>query len=61
VTIGSLFYTAADAIFRFTASVNLAGIELGTIGVILLILVLLAGLLLSLWALWVLLFAIGSR
>ena len=43
------------------ATVEIAGIELGTIGVILLILVLLGGLAVSLWALWVLLFFIGSR
>ena len=43
------------------AAVEIAGIELGTIGVILVILVLLGGFLLSLWALWVALFVIGSR
>ena len=42
-------------------AVEIAGIEFGTIGVILLILVLLGGFLLSLWALWVALFVIGSR
>jgi hypothetical protein len=42
-------------------AVEIAGIELGTIGVILVILVLLGGFLLSLWALWVALFVIGSR
>ena len=43
--------TAADA----------AGVELGTIGVILVILVLIGGLLFGLWALWVTLFFFGSR
>jgi hypothetical protein len=43
------------------ATVEIAGIELGTIGVILLILVLIGGLLFSLWALWVALFFFGSR
>jgi len=43
------------------ATVDIAGIELGTIGVIVLILVLVGGFLLSLYALWVLLFFIGSR
>jgi hypothetical protein len=42
-------------------AVEIAGVELGTIGVILVILVLLGGFLLSLWALWVALFVIGSR
>ena len=40
---------------------DVAGIELGTIGVILLILALIGGFFLSLWALWVALFPIGSR
>jgi hypothetical protein len=44
-----------------SATVEIAGVELGTIGVILLILVLIGGLLLSLWALWVALFFLGSR
>ena len=43
------------------ATVDVAGIELGTIGVILLILALIGGFFLSLWALWVALFLIGSR
>jgi hypothetical protein len=43
------------------ATVDVAGIELGTIGVILLILVLIGGLLFGLWALWVTLFFFGSR
>jgi len=43
------------------ATVEIAGVELGTVGVIVLILVLIGGLLLSLWALWVALFFIGSR
>jgi hypothetical protein len=42
-------------------AVEIAGVELGTIGVIVLILVLIGGLLLSLWALWVALFFFGSR
>jgi membrane-bound ClpP family serine protease len=42
-------------------AVEIAGIEFGTIGVILLILVLIGGLLFSLWALWVTLFIFGSR
>jgi len=43
------------------ATVDVLGLELGTLGVILLILVLIGGLLVSLWALWVVLFFIGSR
>ena len=43
------------------ATVEIAGVELGTIGVIVLILVLIGGLLLSLYALWVALFFFGSR
>jgi hypothetical protein len=42
-------------------AVEIAGVELGTIGVILVILVLIGGLLLSLWALWTALFFFGSR
>ena len=42
-------------------AVEIAGIELGTIGVILLILVLIGGLLLGLWAFWVMLFFIWGR
>jgi hypothetical protein len=61
MTIGSLFDIAVGAILKFPATVDVAGIELGTIGVILLILVLIGGLLLGLWAFWVLLFFIGSR
>ena len=56
-----LLSAAADAVFNLAASLSLAAVELGTIGVIVLILVLTAGLLLSLWALWVLLFVFGSR
>ena len=56
-----VFSIAANASFRFAASVDVAGVELGTLGVILLIVMLLGGLLLGLWALWVLLFVIGSR
>ena len=41
------------------ATVEIAGVELGTIGVIVLILVLIGGLLLSLYALWVALFFFG--
>ncbi len=44
-----------------SATVEIAGVELGTIGVILLILVLIGGFLFSLWALWVALFLFGSR
>jgi hypothetical protein len=61
MTIGSLFFTAVGAMLNLPATVDVAGVELGTIGVILLILVLIGGLLLSLWALWVVLFFIGSR
>ena len=42
------------------ATVDIAGVELGTIGVILLILVLIGGFLFSLWALWVALYWFGS-
>jgi hypothetical protein len=43
-----------------SATVEIAGVELGTIGVILLILVLIGGFLFSLWALGVALFWFGS-
>ena len=55
------FSLAAGAMLRFPATVEVLGVELGTLGVILLILVLLGGLAMSLWALWVVLFFIGSR
>jgi hypothetical protein len=58
MTIGSLLSTAVGAILTFPATVDVAGIELGTIGVILVILV---GLALGLWTLWVVLFFLGSR
>jgi hypothetical protein len=61
MTSDSLFSAAIGAILKFSATVEIAGVELGTIGVIVLILVLIGGFLVSLWALWVLLFAIGSR
>ena len=61
MTIGSLFSIVVGAVLSFPATVEVFGLELGTLGVILLILVLLGGLALSLWALWVLLFFIGSR
>jgi energy-converting hydrogenase Eha subunit E len=61
MTIGSLFSTAVGSMLSIPATVEILGVELGTLGVILLILVLLGGLLLSLWALWVVLFFIGSR
>ena len=61
MTIGSLFSSAVGALLRFPATVEVLGVELGTLGVILLILVLLGGLALSLWTLWVLLFFIGLR
>jgi hypothetical protein len=48
-------------LLELPTAVEIAGVELGTIGVILVILVLLGGFLLSLWALWVALFVIGSR
>ena len=50
-----------SSLLALPTAVEIAGIELGTIGVILVILVLLGGFLLSLWALWVALFVIGSR
>ena len=56
--LGSL---AMSRLLLIPATVDVAGIELGTIGVILLILVLIGGFFLSLWALWVALFLIGSR
>jgi hypothetical protein len=43
------------------ATVEIAGVELGMIGVILVTVVLIGGLLFSLWALWVTLFFFGSR
>jgi hypothetical protein len=58
MTIGSLLSTAVGAILTFPATVDVAGIELGTIGVILVILV---GLALGLWTPWVVLFFLGSR
>jgi hypothetical protein len=61
MTIGSLFSIAVGGMLSFPATVDVLGLELGTLGVILLILVLLGGLALSLWALWVVLFFIGSR
>jgi hypothetical protein len=61
MTTGSLFSVVVGVILRFPATVDVLGLELGTLGVILLILVLLGGLALSVWALWVLLFFIGSR
>ena len=62
MTICSLFSMAVGAILKYcSATVEIAGVELGTIGVILLILVLLGGLFVGLWALWVVLFWIGSR
>jgi len=61
MTIGSLFSIAVGAMLSSPATVEVFGLELGTLGVILLILVLLGGLALSLWALWVVLFFIGSR
>ena len=61
MTIGSLFPIAVGAILNCSATVEIAGVELGTIGVILLILVLIGGLFVGLWALWVVLFWIGSR
>jgi len=61
MTIGSLFSIAVGAMLNSPATVEVFGLELGTLGVILLILVLLGGLALSLWALWVVLFFIGSR
>jgi hypothetical protein len=61
MTTGSVFSLAAGAMLRFPATVEVLGVELGTLGVILLILVLLGGLAMSLWALWVALFFIGSR
>jgi hypothetical protein len=61
MAIDSLFSIAVDTILKFPATVDVAGIELGTIGVILLILVLIGGLLLSLWALFVVLFWLDSR
>ena len=61
MTIGSLFSIAVGAIHNCSATVEIAAVELGTIGVILLILVLIGGLFVSLWALWVVLFWIGSR
>jgi hypothetical protein len=61
MTIGSLFSSAVAGMLSVSATVDVFGLELGTLGVILLILVLLGGLAVSLWALWVLLFFIGSR
>jgi hypothetical protein len=61
MTIGSLLSIAVGVILRLPATVEVLGLELGTLGVILLILVLLGGLALSVWALWVVLFFIGSR
>ena len=49
------------AILTLPATVDVLGLELGTLGVIVLILVLLGGLAMSLWAFWVLLFFIGTR
>ena len=48
-------------LLELPTAVEIAGVELGTIGVIVLILVLIGGLLLSLYALWVALFFFGSR
>jgi hypothetical protein len=61
MAIDSLFSIAVDTILKFPATVDVAGIELGTIGVILLLLVLIGGLLLSLWALFVVLFWLDSH
>ena len=61
MTIGSLFSSAVAGMLSVSATVDVSGLELGTLGVILLILVLLGGLAVSLWALWVVLFFIGSR
>jgi len=61
MTTASVFPLAAGAMLRFPATVEVLGVELGTLGVILLILVLLGGLAMSIWALWVVLFFIGSR
>jgi len=61
MTIGSLFSIAVGAILNCSATVEIVGVELGTIGVILLILVLIGGLFVGLRALWVVLFWIGSR
>jgi hypothetical protein len=61
MAIGSLFLIAVAAVLKFPATVDVAGIELGTIGVILLILVLIGGLVISVWVLLVVLFWFGSR
>ncbi len=61
MTTGSVFSLAAGTMLKFPATVEVLGVELGTLGVILLILVLLGGLAMSLWVLWVVLFFIGSR
>jgi hypothetical protein len=61
MAIGSLFFIAVGAILKFPATVEVAGLELGTLGVILLILVLIGGLVVGLWFLLVVLFWIGSR
>ncbi|HEX5926449.1 MAG TPA: hypothetical protein VFY45_21640, partial [Baekduia sp.] len=61
MTIGSLLVTACGAILKLPVAVDVAGLELGTLGVILLILVLIGGCFLTLWALLVALFFIGSR
>ena len=52
---------AMSRLLLIPATVDVAGIELGTIGVILLILALIGGFFLSLWALGVALFLIGAR
>jgi hypothetical protein len=60
MTIDSLFSVAVGAILRLSATVDVAGVELGTLEVVLVILAVIVAIGLGLYSLLVLLFFLGS-
>ena len=60
MTIGTLFATAAGATVERSATVDVAGLELGTLEVILVIVAVIVAIGVGIYSLFVLLFFVGS-